>query len=460
MTGGTAPEGYLGTAARITSGPAPELVEAGYALEIGDAPLLHRGLTLADLAHLVELVECGALTRDEAAPVGEVLLRLLGSPAAEFPYDPVYGDAYNSRERELERELGPAAGRLHLGRTRREAGRIAFRLALRDRLLSLHADVATFARAVADQATRQSGTLWADTTYLQPAQPSTFGHYLGGFAEQAVRHLDRLEAAYGLADVSPGGAGGVGGTRLPLDRGRLARALGFGAVGPHTRDAMWSADALADAVLAAAQAVATISQLASDLEIFASPAFGYVTLDASLCRASVLMPQKRNPYALPVLRGGAGTLVGRLTGLLATGLTPSARTDNWLYAYGEVAGALDLAGAGPPGIGGGGRADRGLRRAGRAGGQPFHRGGRPRGGADPALPARLPDGVPGGRPGRRGHDGQRREPADRAGRARRRAAGHRGRAAGHRGPALRGHGSGPGRGGPRRAGRREPRPGP
>jgi argininosuccinate lyase len=344
MTGVRPPEGYLGTAARITSGPAPELVEAGYALEIADAPLLHRGLTLADLAHLVELVECGALTGDEAAPVGTVLLKLLDSPAAEFPYDSVYGDAYNSRERELERELGPAAGRLHLGRTRREAGRIAFRLALRDRLLSLHTDVAAFARAVADQATSQASTFWADTTYLQPAQPSTFGHYLGGFAEQAVRHLDRIEAAYRLADVSPGGAGGVGGTRLPLDRGRLAQGLGFGAVGPHTRDAMWSADVLADAVLAAAQAVTTISQLASDLEIFASPAFGYVTLDASLCRASVLMPQKRNPYALPVLRGGAGTLVGRLTGLLATGLTPSARTDNWLYAYGEVAGALDLAG--------------------------------------------------------------------------------------------------------------------
>ena len=344
MTGVRPPEGYLGTAARITSGPAPELVEAGYALEIGDAPLLHRGLTLADLAHLAELVECGALTREEAAPVGAALLKLLDAPAAEFPYDAVYGDAYNSRERELERELGPAAGRLHLGRTRREAGRIAFRLALRDRLLSLHADVAAFARAVADQATAQASTLWADTTYLQPAQPSTFGHYLGGFAEQAVRHLDRIEAAYGLADASPGGAGGVGGTRLPLDRGRLARSLGFGTVGPHTRDAMWSADVLADAVLAAAQAVTTISQLASDLEIFASPAFGYVTLDASLCRASVLMPQKRNPYALPVLRGGAGTLVGRLTGLLATGLTPSARTDNWLYAYGEVAGALDLAG--------------------------------------------------------------------------------------------------------------------
>jgi argininosuccinate lyase len=338
------PDGYLGTAARITSGPAPELVEAGYALEIADAPLLHRGLTVADLAHLTELVECGALRPDEAAPLCTVLLGLLDTPAADFPYDPVYGDAYNSRERELERTLGPAAGRLHLGRTRREAGRIAFRLAIRDRLLGLHGDVAAFAGAVAGQASEHAATLWADTTYLQPAQPSTFGHYLGGFAEQAVRHLDRIEAAYAVADVSPGGAGGAGGTRLPVDRDRLAGRLGFGAVGPHTRDAMWSVDVQADAVAAAAQAVATIGQLASDLEIFASPAFGYVTLDASLCRASVLMPQKRNPYALPVLRGGAGTLIGRLTGILATGLTPSARTDNWLYAYGEVAGSLDLAG--------------------------------------------------------------------------------------------------------------------
>jgi argininosuccinate lyase len=344
MTSRRPPQGYLGSAARITSGPAPELVEAGYALEIGDAPLLHRGLTLADLGHLLELADCGAVTRDEAAPALEVLLKLLDAPAAGFPYDPQYGDAYNSRERELERQLGPSAGWLHLGRTRREAGRIAFRLALRDRLLSLHSDLAGLARALAGQATRHAGTLWADTTYLQPAQPATFGHYLGGFAEQTVRHLDRIEAAYRQVDVCPGGAGGAGGTRLPLDRARLAGRLGFGAVGPHTRDAMWSVDVLADVVLAAVQAGSTLGQLASDLEIFASPAFGYVTVDASLCRASVLMPQKRNPYALPVLRGGAGTLTGRLAGLLATSLTPSARTDNWLYAYGEVAGAVDLAG--------------------------------------------------------------------------------------------------------------------
>ncbi|MHB1874517.1 MAG: lyase family protein [Streptosporangiaceae bacterium] len=337
------PEGYLGADARITSGPAPELVEAGYALETADAPLLHRGLTIADLAHLAELVECGIVRGEDAAPMFGALLKLLEVPAAEFGYDPVYGDAYNSRERVLEQQIGADAGWVHLGRTRREAGRIAFRLALRDLLLDLHADVAAFASAAADQAAGHAGTIWADTTYLQPAQPSTFGHYLGSFAEQALRHLDRIQAAYERADVSPGGAGGAGGTRLPLDRDRLARRLGFALAGAHTRDVMWAADALSDALLAASLIGSELAQLAADLEIFASPAFGYVRLPASLCRASVLMPQKRNPYALPVLRGGAGTLIGRLTGLLATALTPTARTDNWLYAYGEAASALTLA---------------------------------------------------------------------------------------------------------------------
>src|SRR6266545_1467033 len=90
------------------------------------------------------------------------------------------------------------------------------------------------------------------------------------------------------------------------------------------------------------QAAVTADRLAEDLEIFSSPQFGYVRLHPSLCRASALMPQKRNPYALAVIRGGAGTLIGRTAGILATQRTPSARTDNWLYAYGEVLGAVGL----------------------------------------------------------------------------------------------------------------------
>ena len=339
----TVPEGYLGAEARISSGPAPELVEAGYALETADAPLLHHGLGLADLAHVLELHDTAVIPVADARVLLGELLDVLEIPAEEFPYDARYGDAYNSRERELDRRLGSVAGWLHTGRTRREAGRIAFRLALRDRVLDLHQVVNRFVDAIARQALEHAETLWADTTYLQPAQPSTFGHYLGGFGEEALRHLARLEQTYRWADRCPAGVGGVGGSRVPMDRSRLADRLGFEAPGAHTRDIMWAVDGLADAVVAASQAATTVDRLAEDLEIFASPGFGYVTVDASLCRASVLMPQKRNPYALAVIRAGAGTLVGRATGLLVTQRTPSARTDNWLHAYGEVAAALDLA---------------------------------------------------------------------------------------------------------------------
>lgn len=338
------PEGYLGSGARITSGPAPELVAAGYQLETDDAPLLHRGLSLADLAHQIVLFEAHAVPVGATKPLVASLLELVDSDPADFPYDPIYGDAYNSREREFERQLGSAAGWLHLGRTRREAGRLAFRMVLRDRLLDLHSDVCALGEALVTAETEQAATLWADSTYLQPAQPSTFGHYFGHFGEQVVRHLARIEAAYRTVDICPGGAGGAGGTRIPLDRQRIADLLGFACLGMNTRDAMWSVDVLFDAVNAAAQAVLTVDELAEDLEIFASPAFDYLELDASLCRASVLMPQKRNPYALAVIRGGTGTVIGRATGLLATAKSPSARTDNWLYAYGEVAGALALSG--------------------------------------------------------------------------------------------------------------------
>ncbi|GAA5123592.1 lyase family protein [Haloechinothrix salitolerans] len=339
---GTSPEGYLGADARITSGPAPELVEAGYAVELADAPLLHHGLGLADLAHVLALRRAGVIPDDDAARLLDVLLDVLDTPAEDFPYDAVYGDAYNSRERELERRLGSVAGWLHTGRTRREAGRIAFRLAMRERVLALHDAVVRFVRALVDRAKQEADTVWADTTYLQPAQPSTFGHYLGAFAEEGVRHLDRLAAAYRWFDRSPAGVGGVAGTRVPVDRDELAGLLGFADLGAHTRDVMWSVDGLADAALACTQAATTVDRLAEDLEIFASPGFGYVALDASLCRASVLLPQKRNPYALAVIRSGASTLIGRTTGLLVAQRSPSARTDNWLRAYGELASTLEL----------------------------------------------------------------------------------------------------------------------
>ena len=337
------PEGYLGATARVRSGPAPELVQAGYALEIADAPLLHRGLALADLAHVLMLREQGVIPPADCAVLLPVLVELARMPVEEFPYDPRYGDAYNSRERWLHARVGRATGWLAAGRPRREAGRIAFRLELRGRVLGLATAVGRLAGALVDVADEHAATLMADYTYLQAAQPTTFGHYLLSFAYPALRDGERLRQAHGWVNRSPGGAGGVAGSRFPLDRARVAALLGFDGLVEHTRDAMWQTDGLVALLTSASVAVTNASQLAEDLEIYASREFGLLRIGDAFCRASVLLPQKRNPYALPVIRGGAGTLIGRVAGLMATQRTPSARTDNLLYAYGEVSGAVELA---------------------------------------------------------------------------------------------------------------------
>jgi argininosuccinate lyase len=328
------PPGYLGAGARIGRGPAPELVDAGYELELADAPLLERGFALADLAHVLEL---GPIPADDRRALLGALLELLDAPPE---IDARYGDVANARERVLEQRIGTAAGWLYAGRSRREAGRIAFRVALRTRLLDLAAGVARFADALVALAARERDTLMPDYTYLQVARPTTAGHWLLSFAYPALRDLDRARADFAWANRSPAG---VDGTRFAVDRDRLAALLGFTAPIAHGRDAMWQTDGLADLASHAAIAATGASRFAEDLELYGSDEFGLLRIGDELCRASALMPHKRNPYALVVLRGGAGTLIGRATGVLATQRTPSGRTDNLLYAYGEVAGAVELA---------------------------------------------------------------------------------------------------------------------
>src|SRR5689334_24505474 len=116
---------YLGAGGRLTGGPAPELVRSGYAHEVSHGPRLARGLSRADLAHAVALVEGGALRGDDARGLLEGLLALDAVPADEFPWDPELGDAFNSREAQLKaRAAASAAGWLSAGRPRREAFRV------------------------------------------------------------------------------------------------------------------------------------------------------------------------------------------------------------------------------------------------------------------------------------------------------------------------------------------------
>ena len=323
-------------------GPAQELIDSGFALENADAPFLHEGLNLADMAHVLDLLRREIIPHSAARQMLALLLEVHAMPASDFPYDPAFGEPYNSRERYFVERLGHVAGWLHAGRPRREAARIALRLYLRDQLLALIGEVARFGSECTEVAGRHLETLMPDQTYLQQAQPSTFAHYLLSFAYPAVRDGDRLFDGLDWVNRSPGGAGCVNGTRLLSDRTYVADWLGFDDVIEHTRDAMWQIDGLIHVLATAASLVSTQSKLAEDLEIWASSEFDFIDLADEFTRASILMPQKRNPYSLSIVRGASGILIGRLTGFLAVSKSPSARSDNLIFAYGEVPRALDL----------------------------------------------------------------------------------------------------------------------
>jgi len=339
----TSEEGLNSRIAGASSdGPAQELIDAGFAWEIADAPLLHDGLNLADLGHVLDLHHRGIVPDDAARDLLRELLVAHATPPEDFPYDAAYGEPYNSRERLFAERLGNTAGWLHAGRPRREAARVALRILLRGLTANLVAEAGRFACTTAHVAEAHKDVFMPDQTYLQQAQPSTFGHYLLAFVPPALRDGDRLLAALAQVNLSPGGAGCVNGSRLLEDRMNVAALLGFTDIIDHTRDAMWQTDTFIDLLATSTSLVSNQSKLAEDLEIWASQEFDYVDLAGPFTRSSVLMPQKRNPYALSIVRGAGGVLIGRLTGFLAVVKSPSARSDNLIFAYGEIPRALEL----------------------------------------------------------------------------------------------------------------------
>ena len=337
-------ETNLAREGRLASGPAEELVEAGHAAEIAHAIRLARGMSLSDLAHAVVLAEGGALPDATAAALAGGLLELHEIPPAEFPWRPALGDAFHSREAELARRVGTgAAGWLSAGRPRREVFRVALRLTARADLLRLHTATLDLAAALVDQAERHAADLAADYTYLQPAQPTTIGHLVLGYAYPALRDAMRLREAEAELARSVAGVGGSAGSRWPIDRARLAELLGCDGLETHTRDAMWQADPYLELVSVVVTGLTHRAQWAQDLEILASREFGQVELADEHSRVSDLMPQKKNPYALTIVRGAAGTASGDLAGLHAALHTGSARTDHFHVLNGLVPRILDEA---------------------------------------------------------------------------------------------------------------------
>lgn len=334
---------YLGLGDRLSSGPSDEMAVAAFGDELRAAKYLWRGMSSADLAQAIALHECGVVDTSTARELLDALIDLDAVSLDDVEFDPHVGDVYNNRDRMLKAVAPRAAGHLHAGRARREASTLGWLLGCRTSLIELGTDLCHLINVLARVSGEHADTLMPDFTYLHRAHPTSLGHYLLSHTWPLSRHSDRLKSLLDILAVSsPAGSGSTNGTRIPLDRQLLAELLGFESPMWHTRDSMWAPDLAIDMAALCVQIMTSIDRLAEELQLWTSEAFRFITLADQHCRTSVIMPHKKNPYALTHLRGAARRLTGLLVGVTASTQTASGQPDNRTIAYHDVPFMLEI----------------------------------------------------------------------------------------------------------------------
>jgi argininosuccinate lyase len=225
-------------------------------------------------------------------------------------------DIHSFIERQLGERIGPAAGKLHTGRSRNDQIATDVRLWLRGQSTALDAQLVEVIRTVADRAEAELDVLMPGYTHVQPAQPVRWSHWLLSHAWAWQRDRARLADLMKRADVSPLGSGALAGCAFPVDRRALAAGLGFVEISANSMDAVSDRDFVAEFLFWAALMGVHLSRLSEDLILWSSREYGFLTLSDAYSTGSSLMPQKKNPDALELLRGKAGRLTGGMVGLL------------------------------------------------------------------------------------------------------------------------------------------------
>ncbi|HUU26735.1 MAG TPA: argininosuccinate lyase [archaeon] len=270
-------------------------------------------------AYAEALALAGIITPEESGALLEGLDRVAKEIKSEkFPWRKEDEDIHMAVERRLTELVGPVGGKLHTGRSRNDQVATDLRLWLKSAVGEALEALKGIENALITQAGPHLETLMPGLTHLQQAQVVSLAHYLLSFFWMFERDRSRFLDLLKRADLLPLGSGALAGHALGIDREYLARRLGFAGVSPNSMDAVSDRDFVAEFLSTAALCMVHLSRLAEDLIVFSSAGFRYVELSDSFTTGSSLMPQKKNPDALELVRGKTGRVIGRLTGLLTT----------------------------------------------------------------------------------------------------------------------------------------------
>jgi argininosuccinate lyase len=290
--------------------------------EFQDSIRFDRRLYAVDIrgsvAYARALARAGLLEDDECDQIQSGLEQVLAEfDAGGFELKPGDEDIHTAVERRLGELIGPLAGKLHTGRSRNDQVATDLRLYLMEKARCLDQELIGLQTAIVHKARQHIDLIMPGYTHLQPAQPVLFGHWLLAYFWKLKRDRERLAELQARVSVLPLGSGALAGNPFGVDREVLAADLGLAGVAENSIDAVADRDCAVEFLSWSALLQVHLSALAEDLILWASPAFGYVELDEAYSTGSSLMPQKRNPDSMELVRAKSGRIFGHLLGLLA-----------------------------------------------------------------------------------------------------------------------------------------------
>jgi argininosuccinate lyase len=272
----------------------------------------------ASIAHAEGILDAGVLNKSEFTKIKNGLDKLLKSARRDdnFFAGSDAEDVHSFIETELVKLIGDTGKKLHTGRSRNDQVATAFRLWLRKEIRSILSDLAGVQQALIDAAERHRDAVLPGYTHLQRAQPVMWPHWCLAYFEMFKRDRERLTDALKRVNVMPLGSGALAGSGFQVDRAAVARRLGFDGISANSLDGVSDRDFAVEFVGACSLVMVHLSRMAEDLIIYCSAEFGFVELSDSVSSGSSLMPQKKNPDALELLRGKAGRVFGHQTAML------------------------------------------------------------------------------------------------------------------------------------------------
>ena len=263
------------------------------------------------IAHVRMLGRVGLITAEEASIIETALVQIAGeAEAKEFIPKESLEDVHMNVESLLIERTGDVGAKLHTGRSRNDQSNTSVRLALRREILDIWEMIKSLLDVILMKAAEHKDEIVPGYTHLQQAQPISMGHFWMAHYQAFLRDAERLLHAYRSVDECTLGSGALAGSTLPIDREFTAYDLGFSRISENSMDSIAHRDHLVDFHHFASLFSTHVSRISEDLIIYFSTEFGWVKLPDAFCTGSSIMPQKKNPDVLEILRGKAGQLVG------------------------------------------------------------------------------------------------------------------------------------------------------